>query len=360
MLDTAPLCAVAYMVTYRPQPTAPPDNLIVEGIAMRHICAFLFSLLFASSVFAQQDFPRAEVFGGYSYLHIDTQGTTGSSLDTLCDSVLGAGTCPAGTFQVHNSFNGWNAAAQVNANRWFGIKADLSGHYGTPITLSAAALAYLNSIPVTGLPPKANSFSYLFGPVVSQRFSRYTFFAHALFGANRIAVNTHIGVNELQLPAFTISNTALGMAFGGGVDVRVARHFAVRGQADYLYTGHDFTDLLPGIAAHQNNVRASAGIVYSFGGAGRSTAPHVPRAGMQIASLGITVIIGSNPGAEITDEAPNGVATLAGLHIGDVINAVDGKPVSAPMELAAELTNRKAGDKIRISFLIHGQWQSES
>jgi S1-C subfamily serine protease len=180
-------------------------------------------------------------------------------------------------------------------------------------------------------------------------------------------VNVHVKVNQLQIPAFTVSNTALAMAFGGGVDVKIARHFAVRGQADYLYTGHDFTDLIPNIAAHQNNVRASAGIVYSFGGAERvsTAAPRqsVPRAsgaGTLIPSLGATVAIGSNPGAEITDEAPNGVAALAGLHPGDVINAVDGKPVKTPIELAAELANRPAGDKVKISFLIRGLWQKDT
>lgn len=333
---------------------------------MRHFCACVLFASLTAFAFAQQDFPRAEVFGGYSYLHIDTQGITGSSLDAICNNLLGAGTCPAGTFQVHNGFNGWNAAAQVNADRWWGIKADLSGHYGTPVTLSSSALAYLSSIGITGLPPKANSFSYLFGPVVSQRFNRYTVFGHALFGANRIAVSTHVNANQLQIPAFTVSNTALAMAFGGGVDVRIARHFAVRGQADYLYTGHDFTDLIPGIAAHQNNVRASAGIVYSFGGAEhvskapRQSAPRVSHAGLSIPSLGITAIIGSNPGAEITDEAPNGVAALAGMKPGDVINSVDGKPVSTPMELAASLANRPAGDKVKISFMIRGMWQSDT
>ena len=81
---------------------------------------------------------------------------------------------------------------------------------------------------------------------------------------------------------------------------------------------------------------------------------------MQIPSLGIAAIIGSNPGAEITDEAPNGLAALAGIHVGDVINAVDGKPVRTPMELIAELTNRSVGDKIRLGVLIRGLWQTET
>ncbi len=54
------------------------------------------------------------------------------------------------------------------------------------------------------------------------------------------------------------------------------------------------------------------------------------------------------------------MAALAGIHVGDVINAVDGKPVRTPMELAAELANRAAGDKIRVGFLIRGMWQTET
>ena len=106
---------------------------------------------------------------------------------------------------------------------------------------------------------------------------------------------------------------------------------------------------------HQNNVRASVGIVYSFGaGNARAEPSQSPRAtavGMKIPSLGITVTLGANSGAEITDEAPNGIAALAGVHVGDVINAVDGKRVSTPMELAAELTKRPDGDKVKICLL---------
>jgi S1-C subfamily serine protease len=81
---------------------------------------------------------------------------------------------------------------------------------------------------------------------------------------------------------------------------------------------------------------------------------------MKVSVLGITVKLGSNPGAEITDEAPNGVAALAGLHSGDVINAIDGKPIRTPMELAAELSSRTTGEKVRLGYLIHGAWQTET
>lgn len=344
----------------------------MKGTLLRHAAVYSLLVLFTSIAFAQQDFPRAEVFGGYSYLHIDTEGA-GSSLNSVCSEVLGLGSCPAGTFKLHNIFNGWNAAVQANASRWLGFKADLSGHYGTPITLGADASAYLASIGVTGLPPKANSFSYLFGPVVTGRWDRYRVFGQVLFGANRAAVNLHVGMNQVQIPAIAVSNTALAAAFGGGADARIAHHLAFRVEGDYLYTGHDFTNLLPTIAAHQNNVRASVGIVYSFGGEDRVAA--IPRASSNsrarrsipsgheqtvISSLGVTVGIGNNPGAEITDEVPNGAAALANIHSGDVIIRVDGKTIKSPTELSAEVASHAGGDHLRIGFLIRGQWQSES
>jgi S1-C subfamily serine protease len=62
----------------------------------------------------------------------------------------------------------------------------------------------------------------------------------------------------------------------------------------------------------------------------------------------------------ITDEAQDGVAAMAGLHPGDVINSVDGKPVKTPVELAAALANRPAGDKLRLGYMLHGAWQTEA
>jgi hypothetical protein len=91
--------------------------------------SIVFFTLFASG----QDFPKAEVFDGYSYLHVDTQGITTSSLNNQCNIIFG-GTCPA-TFMVHPGFNGWNLAPQVNLTRWFGVKAQIAGQYGNIIDI---------------------------------------------------------------------------------------------------------------------------------------------------------------------------------------------------------------------------------
>jgi hypothetical protein len=58
------------------------------------------------------------------------------------------------------------------------------------------------------------------------------------------------------------SETAFAMTAGGGIDVTVSRHLAVRPvQAEYFLT--KFPD---GADNRQNNFRYSAGIVFRFGG----------------------------------------------------------------------------------------------
>ena len=43
-----------------------------------------------------------------------------------------------------------------------------------------------------------------------------------------------------------------------------------------------------------------------------------------------------------------------------MINVADGKSIKSPMELAAELSDRKAGEKVRLGYLIRGMWQAET
>jgi|CZKR01.1.fsa_nt_gi opacity protein-like surface antigen len=334
---------------------------------MRHVYACLL-LCSALSAFAQQDVPKAEVFGGYSYLHIDTEGVTGSTLDTDCNSLLGAGTCPPGSFGVHPSANGWNASAQLNATRFLGIKADFSGHYNTPVTISPQITNSLTQLGITGLPPKATSYSYLFGPVIFQSKGRYKPFAHALFGQNSIGTNlSNVKVGGIGIPGLTVSDTAFAMAFGGGVDVKLSGRIALRaGQVDYLYTKHDFSSGVPGVASHQNNLRASVGIVFQFGAAHQMETPQPQAHGahataaIPIRTLGVYVVQADSGGAQIAELSPHGAAALAGLHPGDIINTVNESKVKSPTELASVLSTIAPGSKVRIVFAIHGEWQSEA
>src|SRR5258705_11145352 len=68
------------------------------------------SLLLVASLSAMaQDYPKAEVFGGYSFLPADDR----LSFRSACGANL----------------HGWNASVSANLSSWFGLTADFSGHY---------------------------------------------------------------------------------------------------------------------------------------------------------------------------------------------------------------------------------------
>ena len=223
------------------------------------ISACLLALLLSAAVAVAQDSPKLQVFGGYSLMHFDTGGLSGSDLD----SAFGA---TPGTFSLKNNFSGWNAELQYNASSWLGAVADMSGNYGTPISMVSG----------TGLPgaPSTQSYSFLFGPVVQPSVGKLRPFVHALFGVNRLSTDASAANNFFGSAPLNVTDTAFAMALGGGVDYKLSKGFALRlGQLDYLYTKHDpvayassfyGSDALAGTADHQNNLRFSAGVVFGF------------------------------------------------------------------------------------------------
>ncbi len=162
---------------------------------------------------AQTDFPRGEVFVGYSYVSLDT-----------------------GPESSRKGLNGWNAQGSVNVNRWFGLTADFGGYYGSPFNVSV------------------HDYSFLFGPTLTYRAEHVAPFIHALVGADHVGVGTDVGSGG------SLSQTKFAWAAGGGIDLPINQRFGIRLiQADFLRTQH-FTD-------EQNNIRLSAGLLFMFGGA---------------------------------------------------------------------------------------------
>ena len=195
----------------------------------------------------QKDYPKIEGFGGFSVVHIDTEGVQGK---------LGL---PPG-FDVKTWYPGWEAAGQYNFTRLIGVKADFAGYYGTPFTFPG----------LTGV-PSVKFYKFLFGPVFSFRRDRFTPFVHALFGGDYWGID-----KSAFFGTPSVSETSFGMVFGGGVDWKLTHHFAVRlGQFDYLYSNHcanfgavtgnrcalGSNGIFPQFASHQNNFRYSTGIV---------------------------------------------------------------------------------------------------
>jgi hypothetical protein len=176
--------------------------------------AFIF--LIPLGVRAQQEFPKAEIFGGYSYFRANPDGF---------------------------NLNGWNASITGNITPWFGIEGDFSGHYGKPKA---------DGFVIPGI--SLNSHTIMGGPKITARNGNFAPFAHFLIGLNRAGSNDNGDV---------ASNIALSTVIGGGFDFSVHKNVAIRAfQLDYLMTQFDVND--DGRHERQNNFRFSAGIVFKF------------------------------------------------------------------------------------------------
>jgi opacity protein-like surface antigen len=167
---------------------------------------------------ASNNTPRAEVSIGYSYVRARTVNPTAFSM------------------------NGGSASAVLNVNNWLGIGGDFGGYYTGNVLKTGFSL---------------DVFSYTFGPRISIRTHRVTPFAQALFGGGH-AGNTLYTAGFQQGVAPPSVKNSFAMVLGGGLDVNVSRHLAIRAfQADWLYT--QFPN---GTNNRQNNLRITAGIVF--------------------------------------------------------------------------------------------------
>jgi len=158
---------------------------------MRKILLGVFLvLLMPLAALAQDEYPRAEVFGGYSFFRANP--------DDL-------------------NLHGWNASVAGNITNWFGVEGSFSGHYGSPRVFGF-------SVPFVDV----SSHTFMAGPKLTYRSERAAPFAHFLIGAARASTGAY-GVS--------ITDSALATAIGGGIDINLNDTIAIRAiQADYLMT----------------------------------------------------------------------------------------------------------------------------
>ena len=183
------------------------------------------------------DVPKAEIFVGYSYLQAVPKLADGNRLVWM---------------------NGGSASVAFNMNRYLGIVGDVGDYTNSEIRFQGASGATFNVDDADG-----GVISYLFGPRLSFRHDRVTPFVQALFGGAHASEVTlsNCALNCTLLP----TQNTFAWTGGGGLDVTVHRHFAIRIiQAEYLMTR--FQDYSSGTTASQNDMRLSAGLVFRFGG----------------------------------------------------------------------------------------------
>ena len=169
--------------------------------------AGLVGLLILVSVPAQaQDYPKWELYTGYSYLRADFNRT---------DQAL----------------RGWNFTLTQNVKPWLGGMGEFTGDYASPGGI------------------QQNVHTLMYGPVFSFRRGSFNPTAHAILGTVR-GSQGYLGLSQTKWE--------FGAAFGGAVDVKFHRLVGIRIiQADYMVT--------PFRGVRQDNLRASAGIVFYLG-----------------------------------------------------------------------------------------------
>jgi len=208
----------------------------------------MFKRLLALGLFAAialplmaQDYPKFEAGGYYSYVRANiTAKNEGFTPDAASSTV-----------SASQSFNlqGGGGNFVYNPFHSLGIVADFAGY------------------DVTGLPKGTGAsvtlFTYMFGPRYTYRGNeRFQPFAHALFGGAHVS-----GSGSTGFVSGSGTSDAFAMAIGGGLDIKLTNHVALRAfEGDYLLTRFDTTIKANGSteAANQNNFRLAAGVQFRF------------------------------------------------------------------------------------------------
>ena len=173
---------------------------------MRKAILVVGLILFSAAGSRAQDTPAAEVSASYSFLRFG-----------VSDGV---------------NQNGGSVSVAGNVNHWLGLVGDVGGYHTTQ---SGATL---------------NTYTYMVGPRFSMRQSgKVTPFVQVLAGGAH---------NTAAASGFSASANSFAFSAGGGVDLALSKHIALRPQFDYIGLRSQGNTL--------NTLRSSIGIVFRFGG----------------------------------------------------------------------------------------------
>ena len=184
--------------------------------------------------------PKWELYGGYSFFDpgANVHGQLPGALLPLSS-------------RLESNPRGAGASVTYNFNSWFGLTLDTStdwgsGEVGLPKRIDDAAFANIS-----------------FGPKITFRHHRLSPFVEALVGDHRLTPDAFYDVDKL------------GLLVGGGLDINLSRHVALRLiRADYVVSNYRFGP--PSVASTDiRGLRAQSGLVFMFGGGAPPAPPTV-------------------------------------------------------------------------------------
>jgi outer membrane protein OmpA-like peptidoglycan-associated protein/opacity protein-like surface antigen len=195
---------------------------------------------FATIAAAQyQPSPKWEIYGGYSFLY------PGANVH---------GTLPLGLVPLSSRLDvnprGAGAAVTYDFNRWFGLTLDASDNWGQHAKTLVQRI------------DDASFQNISLGPKVTFRSAHFAPFLEALVGDHRLS------------PAAFHDIDKLGFMVGGGLDINVTRHVALRLlRADYVISDYRFGPSATTPSTDLRGVRLQTGLNLMFGGGAPPAAP---------------------------------------------------------------------------------------
>jgi len=180
-----------------------------------------------------QPVPKWELYGGYSFFQPGGD-VHGQLIPTALQPV---------SSRMEANPRGAGASLTYNFNNWFGLTLDTSTHWGSR---------------ETGLVKRIDdaAFSNLsFGPKITFRHNRFSPFLEVLVGDHRLMPDAFHDVDKL------------GFMFGGGLDINLSRHVALRLiRADFVYSNYQYGAATVAPRTEIRGLRAQTGLVFMFGG----------------------------------------------------------------------------------------------
>jgi opacity protein-like surface antigen len=200
---------------------------------MRRLFLVLFVLLAASISAQAQDYPKGEAWGTYSIFRAD--------IDVLDNETL----------------HGYGLGAQWNLSKYFGLAGEFTSNHGASGPVSIFVPGAIIVIPDLDTTIR----TFVAGPRVSYRAKPVTVFGHFLLGGANSKLRDEKGTS-----GFEESNTEFAMVIGGGLDVNLGKHYAIRAaQFDYVPIHTDINARVGGgTSSWLHNTRYQVGFVFKF------------------------------------------------------------------------------------------------
>jgi opacity protein-like surface antigen len=219
-------------------------NWIFPGGFMKRLLAAAFLLLILCvPASAQSDW---RIFGGFSYVRAET---------SLQPEPLELG---------QMNMYGWAASVtQYTSLPWLGVTAEVGGLYKTP-NITIPADYFSPGVPATDTDydnlVHTSVYTAMVGPSFAYRGNPDVEpFAHVLLGGVYGKASLSSGGEILLGSSASASDWVFGYAIGGGIDIKVSKYVALRGQTDWIRSAfHD------GDKDRQNNLRVLGGLVLRF------------------------------------------------------------------------------------------------